>query len=204
MSEFDFGNAKKQIAEIIKVVESVPERLREKCFELLFNAVFAGQPAPAKPVATPAPEAPPPPAPEPEPQLQQGKKLPPNVLAFARRHNVTPEELSKLFILDHDPLLPIYKLPHGKTAQAQLCKVMMVLLENGLLNNALSAPYTELRDNVKEDGLLDGNFNMMLKRNHTLFKGAITKDSIKEGEPIELTGAGMEKLASIIKEMGQA
>ena len=202
MSDFDFRNATKQIAEIVTVVETVPEPLREKCFELLFNAVFAGLPPPAKPARPAAPETPAPPTPE--TQIQHGKRLPPNVLAFARRQNVTQEELGKLFILDHDPLLPIYKLPQGNTAQAQLSKVMMVLLENGLLNNSLSAPYTELRDNVKEDGLFDGNFNKILKRNHTLFKGAIMKDSIRESETVELTGLGMDKLASIIKEMGQA
>src|ERR1700745_2768778 len=90
-----------------------------------------------------------------------------------------------------------------KTFQAQLCKVMMVLLENGLLNNHLSAPYPELRESVKEDGLLDGNFNMVLKRNHELFKGAITKDSIKEGGAVELDGVGLTRLAEILKELGQ-
>lgn len=204
MSDFDFGSAKKQIAEIVAVTETVPEPLREKCFELLFGAVFSGQ-APPFSAERLTPDKPDlaPPQDEP-PQSREGKKLPPNVLAFARRQNVSPEELGKLFLLDHEPLLPIYKLPQGKTSQAQLYKVMMVLLENGLLNNSLSAPYSELRENVREDGLFDGNFNGLLKRNHALFKGAITKDSIKETEPIELTGAGMEKLAAIIKEMSQS
>ena len=202
MADFDYENAKKEIAQIVSVVETVPEALREKCFELLFNTVFSGMPAPtrtaaAPPAATGAPAAPPAEVP-----TQQGKKLPSNVLAFTRKYTVSQEELGKLFILDHDPLLPIYKLPIGKTAQAQLSKVMMVLLENGLLNNQISAPYTELRENIKEDGLFDPNFNGMLKRNHQLFRGAISKDKIEENAVVELTGAGYEKLAAIVKELG--
>ncbi len=159
MADFDYENARKEIAQIVAIVETVPQPFREKCFELLFNAVFSGISGPIKPAVAPAAPAEPPPSGQPEAPGRQGKKLPSNVLAFTRKYGVTQEELGKLFILDHDPLLPIYKLPNGKTAQAQLSKVMMVLLENGFLNNQLSAPYTELRENVKEDGLLDGNFN---------------------------------------------
>jgi hypothetical protein len=209
MAKFDYKQAKQDINEIIAIVEMCPEPLREKCFELLFGAVFKSQ-LPPDPLHQPAAAE----------QANQGtqkgdqtveqstnrqeRKLPANVLAFARRHAVTQEDLEKLFILDHEPLLPIYKIPTGKIAQAQLFKVMMVLLENGLLNNQLSAPYPELRETVKEDGLYDGNFNGMLKRNHALFRGAITKDSIVEDEAVELTGAGLQRLAEIVKELGQA
>jgi hypothetical protein len=81
---------------------------------------------------------------------------------------------------------------------------MMILLENGLLNNQLSAPYPELRDSIREDGLMDGNFNKMLKRNHELFKGAITKTGILEDQTVELTGAGMDRLGQIVKELAGA
>jgi hypothetical protein len=112
-------------------------------------------------------------------------------------------QAKKLFLLDHEPILPVYKIPTGKTAHSQMCKVMMVLLENGLLNNSLTAPYPELRESVKEDGFYDGNFNKLLKRNHELFKGAITEDAIEEDKTVELTGAGFTKLAEVLKELGQ-
>ena len=124
-------------------------------------------------------------------------------MAFAVRNEVTKEQLEKLFMLDHQPLLPIYKIPTGNTAKAQLSKVLMVLLENGLLNNALTAQYSELREAVKDDGLHDGNFNKVLKRNHALFRGAISEDSIDENGVVELTGTGMEKLAEVVKELAQ-
>jgi len=203
MAKFDYNHAKEEIAQINAIVESCPDTVKEKCFELLFAVVFgsvkstapAGQ---AEAHATPQ-EAEKPTVPVPS----QGKKLPSNVLAFTRRYSVTEDELGKLFILDHEPLLPIYKLP-TKTAQAQLYKVMMILLENGLLNNSLSAPYPELRESVKEDGLMDGNFNMTLKRNHELFRNAIAEDSIATDAIVELSGAGMQKLAEIVKELSQS
>ena len=43
----------------------------------------------------------------------------------------------------------------------------------------------------------------LLKRNHAMFRGAIDKDSIDENGVVELTGGGMEKLAEVIKELGQ-
>jgi len=198
MAAFDYQHAKAEIAQINAIVETCPDAVKEKCFELLFAQVFgklvAAAPPPEHPVA-PKPEEPEKPTPP------QAKKLPHNVIAFMRKNNVTEDELGKLFMLDHEPLLAIYKLPTGKQAQAQLYKVLMILLENGLLNNSLSAPYTELRDSVKEDGLMDGNFNGTLKRNHTYFRGAITEDGIEVDGIVELSGAGMEKLAEIVKEL---
>ena len=51
---------------------------------------------------------------------------------------------------------------------------------------------------------MDGNFNKMLKRNHELFKGAITKTGILEDQTVELTGAGMDRLGQIVKELAGA
>jgi hypothetical protein len=32
------------------------------------------------------------------------------VLAFTRKYSVTEDELGKLFMLDHEPLLPVWRL----------------------------------------------------------------------------------------------
>lgn len=206
MPTFDFADAKAKIQEIVKITETCPEPLREKCFELLFGIAFADsqqlppKPSPAAPSKLPevddsaAVKSPPPNA---------DYKLPSNILVFSRKYDVSFETIQKLFILDHEPLLPVYKITSKVTATAQLQKVMMILLENGLLNNQLKAPYTELRDSIKEAGLMDGNFNKVLKKNNSLFKGAVTKDKIVEGENIELTGQGYERLAQIVKELSQ-
>lgn len=196
MAKLDYVKAKADITEIVEIVKTVPESLQQRCFELLFEAVFSG----AKPAVEPEAEA------KEEPTLEHkqplsAKKLPPNVLAFMRRQNVSPEELGKLFMLDHDPLLPVYNVPtDGGIAKSQLTKVMMVILENGLLNNALSASYGELRSSVRDDGLYDGNFNKLFKRD--LFKGP-SKDGVADDTVIELSGTGMEKLAEIIKELAK-
>ncbi len=204
VSTFDFKTAKQNIEEINTIVATCPEPLRQRCFELLFEEVFKGAKRNAPEKSDRDEEADKgKPGHEKQPEKIQDlqKKLPPNVLAFTRRQNITTAELEKLFLIDHDPLLPVYKINTSKMATAQLQKVMMILLENGLLNNSLSAPYPELRDSIREDGLMDGNFNKMLKRNHDLFKGAITQAAIKEDQTVELTGAGLERLGQIIKEL---
>jgi hypothetical protein len=198
MPKIDFAGAKADIAEIVEIVKTVPEALQQRCFELLFEKAFSE----AKP------------APEPLPKLAEAdkapgqepvndKKLPGNIRAILRRGDVTEDDIGKLFMLEHDPLLPVYKLPKGNITKAQMAKVMMVLLENGLLNNTISAPYAELREALKDEGLHDGNFNKALKRNADLFRGAITKSGIDENGTVELSGPGLEKLAETIKELAQ-
>ena len=85
--------------------------------------------APAEPAAASKEPAK---APEEKADPTQKKKLPSNVLAFAHRNGVTATGHRELFLLDHEPILPVYKIRTGKTAHSQMCKVMMVLLENGL------------------------------------------------------------------------
>ncbi len=196
MSKFDYVRAKAEISEIVEIVKTVPEALQQRCFELLFEAAFSARSS----VAETKPETKEQAAPD-DKSHPSAKKLQPNVLAFMRRQNVPHEELSKLFMLDHDPLLPVYNIPTGGgIARSQLIKVMMVILENGLLNNSLSASYGELRSSVRDDGLYDGNFNKLFRRD--LFKG-VSKDGVNDDTLIELSGTGMEKLAEIIKELAQ-
>ncbi len=197
----DFAKAKADIKEIVEIVKTIPEPLQQRCFELLFEAAFTDKSAAARAKKEEAAAGDedtraktPPPA---------EKKLPPNVMAFMRRHSISQEELGKLFMVDHDPLLPVYTIPQGKMAKSQLTKVMMILLENALLNNTFTANYSELRDTVKEDGLYDGNFSAMLRSNSKLFKGAVTASKTDETGIVELSGEGMGRLAEVVKELGQ-
>src|SRR5215469_10534518 len=124
MTNFNYKRAAEEIAQINAIVQTCPDAVKEKCFELLFGAVFsklapAAEPTEEKPAETK----------EDKPggdgaQAPPAKKLPTNVLAFTRKYGVSEAELGKLFMLDHEPLLPIYNLP-SRTAQAQLYKVMM-------------------------------------------------------------------------------
>jgi hypothetical protein len=122
MAKFDYKHAKEEIAQINAIVETCHDAVKEKCFELLFAAVFghqsstsvqssAGVEASKKvddKLADSIPAA-------------HTKKLSSNVLAFTRKYSISEDELGKLFMLDHEPLLPVYKLP-SQTSQAQLYK----------------------------------------------------------------------------------
>jgi hypothetical protein len=197
MAKLDYAKAKADIAEIVEIVKTVPEALQQRCFELLFEAAFSD----VKPAANPKPEKSDEPSPVDKPQPPSAKKLPSNVMAFMRRQNVTPDELGKLFMLDHDPLLPVYNIPSsGGMRKSQITKTMMVILENGLLNNSLRASYEELRSSVQDDGFYDGNFNKLIKGD--LFKG-VGKDGVTDDSVVELSGTGLEKLAEVIKELAQ-
>jgi hypothetical protein len=60
-----------------------------------------------------------------------------------------------------------------------------------------------LRESVRDDGLYDTNFNRTLKKNHDLFRGAISEDAIDEDGTVELSGEGLGRLAEVVKELGQ-
>jgi hypothetical protein len=85
LAKLDFAKAKADIAEIVGIVKTVPETLQQRCFELLFEAVFSG----TKALPEPKPEGKIEPAAEgKKPTSSPDKKLPPNVLAFIHRNNV--------------------------------------------------------------------------------------------------------------------
>jgi hypothetical protein len=58
MAEFDFAAAHKKITEINKIVETCPETVKEKAFELLFRMLFDKPVAASshKSLATPKPD----------------------------------------------------------------------------------------------------------------------------------------------------
>jgi hypothetical protein len=203
MADFDFSSAQQKIAEINKIVATCPDAVKEKAFELLFGLLFANSaPAsdqkPARPKKDEAEGG----GEKKDPAIgPDAVKLPGNVLAFLRRHNVPREALDQLFMLDQTPHLQIYKIETSTTSKAQLQKVLMILLENAILSGSFKAPYKEIRESCKEAGLYDGNFNKTLKGNASLFKGAVTVDKINDDAELELTGEGQTRLAEIIAEL---
>jgi len=206
MNGIDFASAQQKISEITKIVATVPDGLKEKAFELLFELAFRD----AKPVEHPEGRGQ-----SAEPAAEQrtdsaaataatAYKLPGGVLGFLRRYTVQQEALEKLFMLEQQPILPVYKIDNSVMAKGQLQKVMMILLENALLNNQFKASYKEVRDTCKEEGFYDGNFTQTLRKNSGLFKvGAISKDKIDEEGTVELSSEGFERLATTIKEVSQ-
>jgi hypothetical protein len=120
MPKFDYSHAKEEVAQINAIVETCPDAVKEKCFELLFGVIFG----PTSFSAPPQAEAD---APSTEPEKPantvpspHAKRLPSNVLAFSRKYGITEDELGKLFMLDHEPILPVYKLPTVITPSSTL------------------------------------------------------------------------------------
>ncbi|MEG6509210.1 hypothetical protein V6C03_09530 [Methyloligella sp. 2.7D] len=201
MRDFDFKAARRQVTEILSIVEECPEPLKARCFELLFGVAFADLPKVNPQGKVPIPRSNVGLAANGSLQETGERELPGSVAVFARKYGVSSAQLHKLFLIDHDPILAVYKIKTKVKSRAQLQKVMMVLLENGLRNDRIKIAYPELRDAVRDAGLYDGNFNKTLKHNAGLFRGAITEAKILEGESVELTGKGMQRLADIVEDL---
>lgn len=197
--ELNWTQIEKEVEEINKIVKTCPEMVQEKCFELLFNlkcGVISKTPSKSIPVKEENDK-------QKEVKPKTGYKLPGNVLVLLRKNGLSETDLEKLFMLDHKPILPLYKVDVSKMSQAQIQKVFMILLENALSTGQFKADYAEIRDACKEEGLFDGNFATNLKNRSDCFKGAITKKSIDNSGTVELSGPGMIKVAEIIKQLAQ-
>ncbi len=188
------------IEEINKVVRACPESVQEKCFELLFDLKILGhkiQPIPLQGVQTAE-------------EIKDGVKspvppykLPGNVLVILKKNNLSEKDLEKLFMLDHQPILPIFKIDSSKLAVAQVQQVFMILLENALTTGQFKALYSDIRDACKDAGFHDSNFTANLKKHFESFKGTITEKTIDENGTVELSPQGLSKLAEIIKQLAQ-
>ncbi len=202
MDKKDWKKVQEEVDEINNIVSKSPENVQEKCFEMLFGLAFGNidfnlpvekgqeQEEVANEDAVTQ-------------SMSQGYKLPGNVLVMLRKNGLSEKDLEKLFMLDHEPILPIYKINSDQMAKAQVQKVFMILLENALSSGQFKADYIEVRETCREEGLFDSNFTTSLKNQHKFFKGAITEKKINEAGAVELSGQGYVKMAEIIRDLIQ-
>jgi len=97
----------KPIQDIIKLVEKIDEKYREKCFEILLNFYLRKE---LQMVTEPS-------VPEKEKELE-GKKeeflIPIDVRAFLQQYNIPEEKLQRLFLIEKNQVRPIYQITTTK------------------------------------------------------------------------------------------
>ena len=203
VKEIEWNKVLKDIEKINEIVGKCSENVQEKCFELLFNMQY-GHPitettSDLTKMVTKKTEK--------ETKKEQTTseyKLPGNVLAMLRKNGLTKDNLEKIYMLDHEPILPTYNIDTRKMATAQFQRTLMVLLENALTTGYFKAEYAEVRDTCKEEGVYDSNFTANLRAKAKYFRGPITSKSVNDTDVVELSGEGTTALAELIRELGQS
>jgi hypothetical protein len=174
-----------EISNIVKIVESLPERYRDKCFEILLTNLTE-QKVSTKEV----PEVLIPPMAE-----SQNFVIPIEVRALLRQFSVDDGKLFELFLITGaDEIVPIYKIDATVASKGQIQIALLTALENTLKQTGKFVfSIEDVRQRCKDNKCYnDKNFLKNFSNSMKYFK---------ESEPTEnmsLSPYGKEKLIEII------
>lgn len=173
------------------LADKVPEKYREKAFELLLQSFLgSGPPAPAKPEEAKREEG--------AGAVKREFKMPIELRALFSQYNVPEDSLQKLFEIEGTTVVPKFALKTAKKARAQIQLALMVALENLLKGGKLEFNVETVRIRCKEHRAYDSaNFGSYFKRSSGLFK------SLDDEEHVELAPDGKQELAQTITELAK-
>jgi hypothetical protein len=187
--ESEFEKLRSPIQDIIDFANTIDERYREKCFEILLNSYLAGKSVsfPVAPIQGANP-------PRVEPLSSPVLPLP--IRAFLNQNNISVDKISKLFLIENGEVVPIYKIQETKKAAAQIQLAMLSALKNALVNPITLFEFSikDVRELCKEYDVYDlANFTANFKKRVDLFK-----DLASDEEHVKLTPDGKTELAETI------
>lgn len=199
-----YEGAEKEINRILKLVESCPETLRSKAFEILLQGFVAslGRSVPSAPPASPpAPPSPPvPPA-----DLDWASSIPaevsPRLKAMAKRRSIPPENIAALFDFSADPFsfAPMH-VPGPNLKQRERRVALLVAARAFLATGRWVADWAEIKAMCTHQNCYDpANFAATLKK----AKGDIFK-GVTVGQSVELSAAGTDQAEKLIAEISSA
>jgi hypothetical protein len=183
---------KRQIEEIIAIVEQLPEKYRDKTFELLMAKMLAGPLQPILQQVIPQESK--------EPVPIEGRKyiLPIEVRAFLKQFDFTDVILSRLFFIEGEEIRSIYAIDTVSKSKAQIQISLFVALENAIRNGKFEFSIEEVRRRATDFKVYDvPNFSANFRNNLKLFK------SLEDREHVELTTEGKTQLAEYIGELSK-
>jgi hypothetical protein len=195
----DYDKLKGDVKEIAEIASSLPEKFRDKCFELLLTHLLAGhaQRPDTNRIASPDKETPPA-----NPLEAPGNAIPVTTAlrVLMQKTQITKEELDKVILYD-DGQVHFIRAPHDTgITTGQMEWALLLALKNAIENNSLSTDPEQVRSVCQEKGFYDRkNFAATFKaeRNARLFKTAL----IVQGPSEPLSNAGQEALGALVKRL---
>jgi hypothetical protein len=200
----DFERLKRGMAEIVTITESVPEQFKDKCFDILLNALL-NEAAPTKPPAEkkPAPDIEKPPAEQSPPPAASNVvgALPPlkgQMRLFMQRTNISDATLAKVVSYVDDRVNFVHEPKPANLSAGQIDWSLLSALENAINNNAFTVDGNVVKKLCDDKGFLDSkNFWATFSRNSNLF----TKP-LSSAEPRQtLSNEGQAELAKLIESL---
>lgn len=170
----DYQKLRNELKEIVSTAESVPEKYREMCFEILFGRLVKNIPTSPEGKGKQADET-----------LPTGTKKP------------TASDYENIIAIEGDAVKIIQNPPGKKTAEKNVNLALLYLYGKELLGQK-EAKFSEIRNLCEEHSCLDSpNFAKNLKRekSYFIFSGK------ERSQTIKLTVPGRTKASSLVAEL---
>lgn len=180
-----------KLKEFVEIAEKLPEKYREKCFEVLLdNFLKTGKTSEKEPVT--GNDAPP------VPTIQKKFIIPIDVRAFLQQYNIPEDNIQKLFIMEGEEIRSVYTIKTTVKSDAQIQLALLTSLENALKQGKFEFGIENVRARCKDRAVYDTiNFKTHFKNNKKFFK------DLSNDEHVELSPDGKAELADIILEIIQ-
>ncbi|TAA09844.1 hypothetical protein EA658_04155 [Pseudoxanthomonas winnipegensis] len=198
-----FEKTKPQLEQILELVALCPEKLQERCFELLLTAYLDSVKPRQMARETLAPKAEPAAGANPAQTPNSGNGIPDQIktrfLSLAQRAKVSPDRAASLFDFELDPFnYHALAIPGSSTKQKLTNVALMLSLKTYLQTTNWQADWKEFRAMCLDHGCWDqANAGSYLKSD--LFKAgagasgiALAPAGIKAAEALLATLAGAE------------
>lgn len=180
-----------KLKEFVEISEKLPEKYREKCFEVLLNNFLKTGRTSEKEPETGSDT-------HPVPTTQKKFIIPIDVRAFLQQYNIQEDNIQKLFIVEGEEIRPIYTIKTTVKSDAQIQLAVLTALENALKQGKFEFGIENVRARCKDRAVYDTvNFKTHFRNNKKLFK------DLSDDEHVELSPDGKAELADIILEIIQ-
>jgi hypothetical protein len=178
-----YEKLRKPIQDIIKFTNTVDERYREKCFEVLLNQYLLNNTEMT--VYSPMQEN--------KKTASQAQDYPIELRIFLEENKITEETINKLFIREKGVVRPIYKISEKRKAVAQILIALLTAFENALAtpNAAFEFSIKTVRQRCMDCNVYETDFILNFKNRAGLFHNVDTED-------VKLTPTGKAELANVI------
>lgn len=199
-----YENAKDEIQRILKLVEEVPESLREQAFEILLHGYVKSLTAPPVPIQQTPPGARValPPIPPSAADQTWRADIPDEVLprfdAMVARLKVAPESLADVFDFSTDPFTFAAIHVEGNTNKLRVLRVaLLVAIRSYLATGRWSADWSEIKAMCTHQSCYDvNNFSSSLNSAEgDLFK------KVNPGTSVQTNAKGQKEAESLLKRL---
>jgi hypothetical protein len=196
----NYDKLKADVKEIADIASAVPEKFRDKCFELLLTHLLHDRTSTQEKKDPSGANKGPATKPSPDEETKTAIPVTTSLRVMMKRTGVTMEELENILIFDGGEVHFI-KEPHNTgVATGQTEWALLLALKNAIEKGELSTDPEKLRSICQEKGFYDqANYAATLKadRNTKLFRSPLKS----QGDAQPLSNPGQDALGVLVKKL---